>query len=391
MNIERTIRVSLQQEEAFLFTIDKMKKKIDLTCNAGDFGSVKIEKYGQEHEVFYREYTIKYDSLDYTIQGHTLRAVVINAVVGDTRCNEVANITKDFTEEEELELTQLNDFKCDHCKTAHQRNKTFLFRNPEGSKFWVGSACVKKYFNDTTDTRVLKDISAFTSLEKLIYDYANDDFDKYFEGCEKSGDFFIFINQVYDLVMKEKTFYPAKYEEKSTTTRALIWDVRDPFAGISEIQNNLYNRVMEDILQRVNEDKNKFNLDMLRNFHKGKLNGTSAYAVMNVIKKENPELFKKVDVVEEFIGSVGDKIELEGVVKKMEWTQSQFGSSLFMQVICEGKRVTTYTTSSVFCPKTNKEIEVGSVIVFGSTIKDHNEFNGYKTTKVTRFKLKEIK
>jgi hypothetical protein len=323
-------------------------------------------------------------TFDYTIKGHSLKYVVTSNVVADIRCNSVF-ASSNTDESKMIELQKMDTFKCDHCKTSHERVRSFIFEDPNGSEFHCGSACVKKYFEDTSSTRIMSEIGMFENFNDLLCEIREQS-ESYASGIDTT-----FAYAVENVLTNDKKFFSKKFEEDSTAFKATMIRKEDiHFASDFD-----YNDVLSFVINLVRQEESAFNLNMLRNISECSHNGVTAYAVYAYLKSIKPDHFMDDSVVtadkNEFVGSIGDSVELVGVVKKKDFVQNQWGGSFSVQIISEGNRLQVYTTSLVLKKgKDNvKDIEIGDTIKFKAVVKNHNEFKEFKTTQLAKIKVLE--
>jgi hypothetical protein len=81
----------------------------------------------------------------------------------------------------------------------------------------------------------------------------------------------------------------------------------------------------------------------------------------------------------EFIGEIGDRIELTLTVTKAITLESYYGTSIMHIMEDDAKNVFVWTTKA-------KNFPEGKVVTLRGTIKDHKEYKGIKQTILTRCK-----
>lgn len=94
------------------------------------------------------------------------------------------------------------------------------------------------------------------------------------------------------------------------------------------------------------------------------------------IREQQREERKAADSVSEFIGNVGERLEFEGEIVTSFQKLSDFGPMWIVKVRCNGNLIAYIGSKSLG--------EKGETIKFKATIKKHDEYNGVKSTQVSR-------
>jgi hypothetical protein len=91
-------------------------------------------------------------------------------------------------------------------------------------------------------------------------------------------------------------------------------------------------------------------------------------------QRENDEL------VNEFLGSIGDKLELPVTLKSIRFIDGNYGvTSLYSFVTDDGHLVKWFSSRAVF-----RDGDVDRSFTLRGTVKAHDEYNGTKSTVLTR-------
>lgn len=86
--------------------------------------------------------------------------------------------------------------------------------------------------------------------------------------------------------------------------------------------------------------------------------------------------------VNEYFGTVGDKVVVEGVVTKLREFEGSFGTSMLVEVLS----VEGYTFKSFSTAQFVWKLAEGDKVQISGTVKKHEEYKGYKATMLARIK-----
>lgn len=89
------------------------------------------------------------------------------------------------------------------------------------------------------------------------------------------------------------------------------------------------------------------------------------------------------EIVNEFLGEIGDKLELPVTLKSIRFIDGDWGTtSLYSFVTDDGHLVKWFSTRVVL-----KDGDVDKAITILGTVKKHDEYNGTKSTILTRCRV----
>lgn len=112
--------------------------------------------------------------------------------------------------------------------------------------------------------------------------------------------------------------------------------------------------------------------------HMGYIVGLVAY--YNNAHEPRPEYVEKVPSVH--VGTIRDKIDAVGTVKLVRNCSSQWGTSLLVKIdTLEGNSISWFANGIM------PDLSTGDMVTVKGTIKKHDDYNGFKTTVLTRVKI----
>jgi len=408
-NDSTTINVTILFEEEFYFGRD-LKKLVK-----------KIEKFGGRLEsVVKTPTTTKLDGAD--VSGIRIELTIDNPIIMYKDYRYIATLTKSFENEDENIVRTVNKqidfspyfkapFHCDHCGTNRRRKKVFIFRNDAGQDLMVASTCGKDYFG----INIYKEIGNVGRLEETLKGFEEKISDGYksvpcrFDSERLAAFSYYVIKRDKKYISKskaEETEYSIAYSHAdtydcvSTCDRALSLDsayIRSP-KKYPDIKNLLktfdYNKILKYWDDKASKDKSVFTNNIkvsLRQVRPAR--GMIVYAVYEYLKNVEklwapkvPEKFKN-----EFFGEVGLRKAFEFTVDRVSEHQgrkfSYYDSGIFyvLKFRDPAGRQFSWLTNG------HHHLEEGNKVKLMGTVKNHNEYKGYKTTQLYHCKILEEK
>ena len=287
---------------------------------------------------------------------------------------------------ETVEREKLLDGWCDHCKQTRYRSKTYLVGNGR-KQLQVGSTCIKDFLGWSgnpvffTEEGVTEEVESFLSsgsyVERrwtvetaLAAAWAAIQVDGYqpassYEGTTKGTVLAILDPRTKWQRDAVKAYAP--YVEKSQEQAKIIltW-LRDVFNGQTEYAINLKAIAMSETVSARN-------LGLL-------VSAPQAWA-----KAQERDLIRRkerAEIVNEFTGAVGDKLELKVTIQSIRYIDGDWGTSTLYVLLGEDRRVYKWFSSTAALGQTTD----GTVYAIRGTVKKHEEYNGNKSTVLTRCK-----
>jgi hypothetical protein len=294
------------------------------------------------------------------------------------------------TDDVAVDRDALEAGRCDHCSVTRNRTKSYLVRNVEtGEQKQVGSTCIKDFLGWSGTI-------AFVSVDEVSdemaggwgnggpSDYATDTLlaaawaaiRAY--GFVRSGDWSarstadtvrVFLNGGKDKEAQQvkadlAPFFEASYAA-AAKTRAFV--LSEDFSGTSEYVINLKAVAAAEYVS----DRNV---------------GLLASAPQALARFEEKTLVREKEAQKpsSHFGTVGDKIEFTGTISGVRYIESAYGTSVLYTIRDEetGNVVKWFASREAL----GGPDKVGTEVKVKGTIKKHEEFNGLKSTVLTRCK-----
>lgn len=304
--------------------------------------------------------------------------------------------------------------RCDHCKENRYRVKYFFFREKKtGEIKCVGSTCCQEYFGIDVE-QVLSGWDTFLgSVEELKED------EDYWGGGRKASYYGHHIGTVIALTAystKDGKWIPKSngdFEAISTSEqiRNLLNNARFETEREKREREEYYKTLPKNFIQEVLNflpgylqnlgretsftcniqealtEKNTEGKEVIRQYIAPHALGTAAWGIFDAIKKIRTKDIPN-NKVNEYLGKIGDKLEIEGAIENIVVTKS------YIQGIeKEIQRISFRTTTGhlVHWPNFGKKVtlQIGTKVKVVGTIKDHSDWKGEKQTLLTRAKVTE--
>lgn len=297
---------------------------------------------------------------------------------------------------ESIDRSTLRPGFCDHCKTSRHRNRTFVVETADGTQVQVGSTCIKDYlgwsasisFISTEEASQEIGFGGFGGGERaydvdsvLAVAWAATATLGYVRTSSYEG---LPTRDITRMVLGTPTAHERKVNEReilAVAARAQGSDERaaeikafilsDEFAGSSEYVENLKVLCAGQTIKESNL-------------------GFLASAPQAHLRYLGQQAERKVEVdttINEYVGQVGDKIEITVTVVGVHFIQGSYGmTTLYMLRDAAG------FTYKWFSSAGSLGDDNGVTFRIKGTIKDHGEYRGLKSTMLTRCKvIEEVK
>lgn len=284
---------------------------------------------------------------------------------------------------------------CDHCNVTRERKYHHIFINKfTHNVITIGSSCVEEYFGLKL-LGFFKDAAPFFCTNELEDpDTFNDDF----FGVERGpkyipwNTYFSMVQYATDNFTTFTSVDNSTYEKPSTKSlvQLLMLDKNYP-ATLKELikknQNEFPVEYKDKILAKLNSEPQD-NLDFnFINLIKAEDGGVETYiypdnclpyAIFRTITQRNKEVKEKV--VSEYIGTIGDKLELDVIITGKTAIETQYGVTRLYFMKAGNNTIKYFATGSF-------EANQGQTVNIKATIKDHKIYRDEKETIITRAKI----
>lgn len=289
------------------------------------------------------------------------------------------------------------DKVCDQCHTARERNETFIVRSDAGEYKQVGRNCLALFFGlkpalwvfdysigelggnsgeggyGTTDNRIatLDIVAAALAVSNMGRAYVSAQAEHKVSTKEDVQTLFWArpTSKEHDLKvwLEEKGALAAQYANDGTATSVIEY-VKN-LKGYSEYAENA--RILAN-----SEYVDVKNLGIVASFAKVWANEQEKQA------EATAKLAAQDNKINEFLGSVGDKLVTEGVVTKVREISGDYGTSRLIEwLTTEGYTLKTFSTAQFVWG-----LNEGDAVTITGTVKKHETYSGFKSTVLTRCK-----
>ena len=306
--------------------------------------------------------------------------------------NKPMNIIRCFLQDVEVPHEYFTaDTYCDHCQTRRYRKDTYIIRNTKTGEFkQVGKSCLLDYTHGLSASQVAQYISWFDEIingeapmpgyksyseTKAILQYAVEAVRLY--GYVKSDAEYgdptkSVVRDCYHHSFAWKKHYEAGFDpdhegNEEKTQKILSWA-----ATLSDDYG--YKSSLKAILAKEYCEPRDYGFIV---------SAVAAYdREVEKIQRQKKEV---ADSTSEWVGSVGDRINIEASVKLLTSWDTEFGYTYLYKFTDKYGNVFTWKTGKWLGDE--DEIKEDQKISLKGTIKAHNEYKGIKQTELTRCKV----
>ena len=282
--------------------------------------------------------------------------------------------------------------ECDHCGADRRRNNTYLVVNEQGEVKNVGSTCIKDFLGwsgsvvflsvDDAEREIGESLGGshfdhqHTVQAVLINAYAAIRAFGFVptSSYTRSTADVVRMGLGYTRAYSEKDRqdlstlreYAAEATEQATLIEAFI--ASDDFAGTSTYVENLKTIVAEGVV-------GPRQIGIVSS-------APQAYArhLGQVAEREAREAAKS-EQVNEYLGNVKDKITVTGTVSSINYIQGDYGTTVLYTIITDDKHLVKW-----FASREALGDQTDVHLTLTGTVKKHEEYNGSKSTVLTRCK-----
>lgn len=336
---------------------------------------------------------------------HTANGTIVNVVPG----NDSAKLSQFYSS---------NPDRCDHCGKVRRRNGTFVVADSTGTNFMqVGRQCLKDFLGHESPNALLTYLAFFENLgewlkmlerkrKQRVGDRSHDPFEEYQVSLD---DVLEWTVAVVDTVGYTSSKIASEQGRTSTATyiRDFVLNVEYLSSYIEPRleqiwkdasvyrKNNLtqITQIVDDIkkwvlsIPQAEVDKTPYynNLQVLvKNGMVSSRNVGYAVSMYPAWKKATQQAAApaKPSKTNDYVGTVGEKIELVATVKSDTDIDSQFGKVQLLRFEdATGNSLVWFNNGKVV------DVEVGKQYNIKGTVKKQDEYNGRKQTSITRVKI----
>jgi len=281
-----------------------------------------------------------------------------------------------------------HDNICDHCGHKRERKVNYIIQNVETLEYKsIGSACLKMFLGGKTAESLIWYANMLKEIDELK---DNEDFSEY-----SFGQALYPIQNVLELTLAAIKKYgwvsgSVAYDEFKTSTADTVKEFmfnknRDFTLPFNKEDSEYVSKVVEYFVNVEPTNEYLINLKKFASCGYSHAKGFGYVCSMIVAYKKAMEITKeKENKSNEFVGTIGQKIEMELTYVKGISFQSYYGTS-FIDIFNDEK-------GNTFVWITSKYIDIieGMTYKVKGTIKEHKDYNGTNQTVLTRCKIKEF-
>jgi hypothetical protein len=289
-----------------------------------------------------------------------------------------------------IDRDSLQEGWCDHCRTRRHRNETYLVRHDDSTEKQVGSTCIKDFLGwegkivflssdevseDLEDylsggkfaERRWETITALAASWAAIQTYGYIKADDWSKTSTKET-----VRRILDpsnIWERKEAEEIRPYIDQSYRQAGIIrdWILSDDFAGDNEYVRNLKAVASAETVS-------------LRQI------GLLASAPLSWARAQERALREKQEREElrnEFFGKIGERIELSVTVKSLRYIDTMYGTSTLYVLVSDTGHVFKWFSSNGALGSESGD----KVFRIKGTIKNHDEYQGKKSTILTRVKV----
>lgn len=289
---------------------------------------------------------------------------------------------------------QLDHVPCHHCNVQSSvRKRGWVARHEDGREIVVGDTCCKEYFG--------VDVEAILKGCEFIMHLGPVDSDRDFSRAARHFAYAELTMRLALFEILEHGFVPKKFEEKSTVTRVnnllfllTAWLLNDDDQKEkNELMRQLRDRD-EQLTQIFNQmmtwyDTAAFTDDFMQNVKAAALSysykhsGLLIMASYNYLKEiglaYKTEIKESTPFTKAFFGNVKDKFsELKVTLRRIKVIDGAYGTKILYTFQDEEGNAIAWNSSK------NLHLTVSNTYLLKGTVKEHNTWNDWYTTYVTR-------
>lgn len=292
---------------------------------------------------------------------------------------------------------------CDHCKTKRRRVKTLIIEHENGGAKQIGLKCAADFVGVKSAMTLVGDaelwqtfISEMGSHEGGGWSYPPNevDIEEYLtwvsmsirqEGwVPKSQSEYKYptASDAYNLMFPPKNEKSKERHERLARGRPAKHDLERAKAGLAWTQS----------LEGDNDFEHNLKLLTSLSWFPARKSGYVAYAVQGYLKEIDQEARREAEgkrPISEYIGEVGERLDLEITCTKKKWIRGEEWDSILYHFLDDEGNLFVWFASGSFVHQ-DWIVEERRYAIRG-TVKKHEEYSGRKQTILTRVMFPDIK
>lgn len=277
---------------------------------------------------------------------------------------------------------------CDHCSTTRYRKATYLVQNEEtGETKNVGSTCIKDFLGWDASF-------SFISTEDVSEELFG-------SACNQDPTYTVeTILATATVAIKAFGFVSvSRCREDQIPTKAHVGMIlRDDFRTKEDLATyGPLTKLVPEAISKTDaiidwikslDDQSEFTHNLKACVNAGEVTtrqiGILTYApegyARSIVKAVEKEQINKISATSEFIGGLGDKVEIVGTLQSIRYINGIYGTSTLYTVATERGLVKWFASSDVLGDEINRPIKLKG------TVKKLGTYNDVKSTILTRCK-----
>jgi hypothetical protein len=300
------------------------------------------------------------------------------------------------------------DGYCDHCNTQRARKETFIVQDENGMAKQIGRQCLRKYLG-VDGNQLFRVLEWFGQSFNVNFNEEGDNTIREYARFDLAE-----LLTVTAHWMKNHEYISyAKAQERSTlrstsgiiqtlTQEPLSYDdveyIEELVEEMVELTDDLKAELKETVETVIDWAKTQDPKDNSYLFNLKTLAENGAYtwksmgysvsmiqAYNNHVAWADKKKVENADVVNEHVGNVKDRLELEVKIVSSRFHETDYGTAtIYNFADKEGRRYVWFTTAPL---DDEKEFPTGIFRNVKGTVKRHTEYNGIKQTALSRVSL----
>jgi hypothetical protein len=285
-----------------------------------------------------------------------------------------------------VDRNSLRNGECDHCKINRYRKSVFVVRHDDGRQLQVGSTCLKDFLGWN-----INPVWVSTDLDSYSEAFGGFGHTDPVYATETVLAAAWAVIQRFGYVKSNDYGTPTKYtvqdvlDPRSSKARELAKDIAPYVADAYGMAAKIREWILSDDFRGDNDFVYNLKSIAAGEFCKPNKLGFLAYAPVGWAKSMEREIQRKQeseDLVNDWNGEIGDKLELTVTLKSIRFLDSEWGvTDLYTFVGDDGRAYKWFSSRTIFT-----EVSEDSMRIKG-TVKKHDEYKGHKATVLTRVKV----
>ena len=288
---------------------------------------------------------------------------------------------------ESIDRSNLEEGKCDHCQINRYRKNAYVVTDGKQT-LQVGSTCIKDFLGWNASV-------VFITAKSV-----SDDVDEFLSGGSYERDYATLdVLAIAWAAIQVNGWHPAS--DYAQTTKGTVLDILNPPKGHAREIHEAYDPYISQsypqaliIRDWVLSDEFKGDSEYVINLKAiARAEYTSTRSIGFLVsapqawaKAQERDLIRKAEraeIVNDYIGSIGEKMELTITVKSIRYIDGDYGTTTLYTMVTDDNHMVKWFCSG----KDFTKVADDTVWHIKGTIKKHDDYQGTKSTILTRCKV----